>query len=81
MKARVASYSSFGYGETIEVMVDAEMLQMISNQLRIEITKAIEAHDDAKAVDYLEAKINIDNKLKEYAERKTKDDAERETNE
>ena len=57
------------------------MLQMISNQLRIEITKAIEAHDDAKAVDYLEAKINIDNKLKEYAERKTKDDAERETEE
>lgn len=81
MKARVASYSSFGYGETIEVMVDAEMLHMISNQLRIEITKAIEAHDDAKAVDYLEAKINIDNKLKEYAERKTKDDAERETEE
>lgn len=81
MKARVASYSSFGYGETIEVRVDAEMLQMISNQLRIEITKAIEAHDDAKAVDYLEAKMDIDNKLKEYAERKAKDDAERETEE
>ena len=81
MKARVASYSSFGYGEIIEIMVDAEMLQMISNQLRIEITKAIEAHDDAKAVDYLEAKIDIDNKLKEYAEQKAKDDAERETEE
>ena len=81
MKARVASYSSFGYGETIEVMVDAEMLQMISNQLRIEITKAIESHDDAKAVDYLQAKMDIDKKLKEYAERKTKDDAERETEE
>ena len=76
MKARVASYSSFGYGETIEIMVDAEMLQMISNQLRIEITEAIEAHDDAKAVDYLEAKMGIDKKVKEYAEQKANKDAE-----
>ena len=76
MKARVASYSSFGYGETIEIMVDADMLQMISNQLRIEITKAIEAHDDAKAVDYLEAKMGIDKKVKEYAEQKANKDAE-----
>ncbi|MBR2554858.1 MAG: hypothetical protein IKE94_08380 [Aeriscardovia sp.] len=76
MKARAASYSSFGYGETIEIMVDADMLQMISNQLRIEITKAIEAHDDAKAVDYLQAKMDIDKKLKEYAEQKADKDAE-----
>lgn len=81
MKAYINSYSSWNYLNAIEIHVDKEMLEMISNQLRIEIVKAIEAHDDGKAYKLLGEKIDIDNKLDGYAEKVAEENAERETEE
>ena len=69
MIARTTSWATWSVNNyTIDITVDKEMLEMVSNQLRIEIVKAIEAHDDEKAVNLLEDKIGIDEKLKNYAE-------------
>lgn len=74
MKARTTSWATWSVNNNaIDITVDKEMLEMVSNQLRIEIVKAIEAHDDQKAVDLLEDKIGIDEKLKNYAERETEE--------
>ena len=69
MIARTTSWATWSVNNnTIDITVDKEMLEMVSNQLRIEIVKAIEAHDDETAVNLLEDKIGIDEKLKNYAE-------------
>lgn len=62
MRAKISEYT-YWFNDMFRIDVDREMLEMINNQYRIEITKAIESGDYKLAKELINTKMIIEKKL------------------
>ena len=62
MRVKISEYT-YWFNDMFRIDVDREMLEMINNQYRIEITKAIESGDYKLAKELINTKMIIEKKL------------------